>query len=399
MKYVLIVGDGMADRPLAALGGKTPLQAAVKPNMDRVAKEGRTGLVKTCPPEWFPGTEVCTMALMSYDPVTFFRGRGPLEALGRGLALKKNEVAYRCNLVTVKGGAMEDYSAGHITTEEAKPLVQMLDKRLGLEDMAFHAGVSYRHLMVWKGGSEDVRSTPPHNIVGQPFADHLPAGKGESKLRQVMEDSRILLEGHEVNRTRRAKGLRPGNMIWLWSPGKTPVVPAFKEKYGIGGGVISAVDVVRGIGVLAGLEVIKVPGATGYFDTDYAAKGAAAVKALKSREFVFVHVEAPDEAGHEGLVEEKVKAIERIDEHVVGQILAAESKLGGLGVLLMPDHPTPIDVRTHVDDPVPVAMRRPGDAPDGVDRFDEESVKGGSLAVTEATALLDEFFANREAAG
>ncbi len=382
----------MADRPVPELNGKTPLEVANKPHMDWLAKEGRTGILKTCPPGFSPGTEVCTMALMSYNPAEHFKGRGPLEALGRGITLKKSEVAYRCNLVTVKGDTLEDYSAGHITDDEAKPLIQMLDKRLGLEEIRFHPGVSYRHLMVWRGGSEDVKSTPPHNIVGQPFKGHLPSGKGETKLLQLMEDSRVLLEGHEVNRARRAKGLKSANMIWLWSPGRTPVVPSFKEKYGITGGVISAVDVVRGIGVLAGLEIIKVPGATGYFDTNYKGKGDAAVKVLRNADFVFVHVESPDEAGHQGLVQEKVKAIEQMDEHVVGTILKAQPKLGDLSILLMPDHSTPVTVKIHVDDPVPVVLYRTHGRADAVDRYDETAVQAGSLKVADAWKLLDLFF-------
>lgn len=382
----------MSDRPVDALGGKTPLQAAVKPHMDRLAREGETGLVRTCPPGMNPGTEVCMTAVMSYDPVTSFKGRGPLEALGRGIELKKSEVAFRCNLVTVKGDALADFSAGHISDEEAKTLIQMLDKRLGGEKMTFHAGVSYRHLMVWRGGSDEVKTTPPHNIVGQNWKEHLPKGKGEAKLLQLMQDSRILLDGHEVNRARKLKGKNPGNMIWLWSPGRPPVVKDFKEKYGVTGGVITAVDIVRGLGKLAGLELIKVPGATGYFDTNYKGKGDAAVKALKSSDFVMVHVEAPDEAGHEGNVEEKVAAIQRMDEFIVGPLLAAQPKLGDLSILLLPDHPTPIALKGHAEDPVPVALWRSNALKTGPATYDEESVKTGPIQLEEGWRLLDRMF-------
>ncbi len=397
MKYVLIVGDGMADLPVPELGGRTPLQAAVKPQMDRLAREGETGLVRTCPPGMSPGTEVCMTAVMSYDPVKYFKGRGPLEALGRGIELKKSEVAFRCNLVTVKGNVLEDFTSGHITDEEARPLLQMLDKRLGLEEIRFHAGVGYRHLMVWRGGSDEVKTVPPHNIVGQPWKDHLPKGKGEAKLLQLMEDSRVLLDGHEVNRARRAKGLRSANMIWLWSPGKTPSAPNFMTKYGIGGAVISAVDVVRGVGALAGLEPLKVPGMTGYFDTNYKGKGDAAVKALKSHDFVLVHVEAPDEAGHEGLAGEKVKAIEAMDTHIVGPLLAAQPKLGDLSLLLMPDHPTPVTLKVHTPDPVPVALWRSNAPVAGPAAYDEAACAPGPIQLTDGWTLLDKFFAKNPA--
>ena len=393
MKYALIVGDGMADLPVPELGGKTPLQAANKPHMDRLAREGRVGLVRTTPPGLPPGTEICMTAVMSYEPAKYYTGRGPLEALGRGIQLKKSEVAFRCNLVTVKGDTLVDYAAGHVTDAEAKALIEMLDKRLGLEEMTFHAGVSYRHLMVWRGGSDEVKTTPPHNIPGQKWMEHVPKGKNEAKLLQIMKDSRVLLDGHEVNRARRAKGLNPANMIWLWSPGRTPTAPTFEQKFGMTGGVITAVDIVRGLGVLAGLELIKVPGATGGFDTDYAAKGQAAVKALRTQPFVLAHVEAPDEAGHQGLVDEKVKAIERLDEHIVGPILAAQPRLGDLSILVLPDHYTCLSNRSHDATPVPVALWRSGDpGHDAAAAYDEASAAGGSLSLDDGWTLLDRFF-------
>ena len=391
MKYALVVGDGMSDRPVPELGGKTPLEVARKPHMDRLAKEGQVGYVRTCPPGVQPGTEICMLSVMGYDPAQYFRGRGPLEALGRGIELKKSEVAWRCNLITVNGDLLDDFSAGHITDAEARQLIQMLDKRLGGDEIRFHPGVSYRHLMVWRGGSEEVKTMAPHDIVGQPWLQHVPKGKGEARLLALMQDSRVLLDGHEVNRARRAKGLKSANMIWLWSPGKIPVAPGFGRKYGMTGSVISAVDVVKGIGVLAGLEVVKVPGATGYFDTNYKGKGEAAVKALKEKDFVLVHVEAPDEAGHTGLCQEKISAIERLDEFVVGALLKAAPKLGGLSVLVLPDHATPITVKAHADDPVPFILYRPGAPADTVERYDEAAAKNGSLNVEEGWKLLDLF--------
>ncbi len=366
--------------------------AAKKPHMDRLAREGETGLARTCPPGMNPGTEVCMTAVMSYDPVQYFKGRGPLEALGRGIEMKKSEVAFRCNLVTVKGDTMADFSAGHITDEEARPLIQMLDKRLGAEEMTFHAGVSYRHLMVWRGGSDEVTTVPPHNIVGQNWKEHVPKGKGEAKLLQMLQDSRVLLDGHEVNRARKLKGKNPANMIWLWSPGRPPIVPDFAKKYGLSGAVITAVDIVRGLGVLAGLEQVKVPGATGYFDTNYKGKGDATVKALKTHDFVLVHVEAPDEAGHEGNTAEKVAAIERMDEFIVGPLLKAQPKLGDLSILLMPDHPTPITLKGHAEDAVPVALWRSTAPVAGPATYDEEAVKSGPIQLDEGWRLLDRFF-------
>jgi len=390
---VLVIGDGMSDRPVEALGGKTPLMAAVKPNMDRLAREGTLGTAITCPKGFNPGTEVAVTVLMGYDPKLFFTGRGPLEALGRGVELKKSEIAWRCNLVTVTlADLMEDYSAGHITDAEAKELILMLDKRLGGEDIKFMPGVSYRHLMIWRGGSDEVKTFPPHNIVGMPFRPHMPTGRGEKKLAQLVDDSRILLEGHEINRARRAKGLRTANMIWPWSPGRFPKMPSIREKYGLAGGVISAVDIVKGIGTAAGLEVIRVPGATGYFDTNYTAKGEAAVKALKKSDFVVVHVEAPDEAGHEALTDEKIKSIGEIDEKVLGAILKAQPKLGDLSIMVMPDHATPIAVKGHVDDPVPfVIWRSNAIIASGAAGFDEDSAGSAPLRVEEGWKLMDSF--------
>jgi 2,3-bisphosphoglycerate-independent phosphoglycerate mutase len=391
MKYAVIVGDGMGDRPVPALGGSTPLAVARKPNMDALAREARLGLVTTCPAGFTPGTEVCAMTLLGYDPKAYFSGRGPLEALGRGIELRKSEVAFRLNLVTVKGDQMADYSAGHIGDAEAKALVQMLDKRLGGEEIKFHPGVGYRHLMVWRGGADEVKTWAPHDIMGQPWKQFIPQGKGEKRLLQLMEDSRVLLDGHEVNRARRMKGLSPANMAWPWSPGRVPTVPGFRDKYGVGGAVISAVDIVKGLGIMAGLEPIRVPGATGYFDTNYRGKGDAAVKVLRKSDFVLVHIEAPDEAGHEGKLDEKVKAIEQIDEHILGPLMAARAKLGEVAFLVMPDHLTPLTDRAHVADDVPVLMARPGIPPDGLDCFSEACAARGSIRMTEGWELMGTF--------
>ncbi|MEK7476168.1 MAG: cofactor-independent phosphoglycerate mutase [Candidatus Coatesbacteria bacterium] len=404
MKYALIVPDGAADRPLAELGGKTPLQVAKTPNLDRLVREGSIGLVRTCPTGMTPGTEVCLMDLMGYDPREYFRGRGPLEALGEGIELKKSEVAFRCNLVTVQGELLDDYSAGHITDAEGKEIIQMLDKRLGSDEIRFLPGASYRHLMIWRGGSDEVKTIGPHHIMGQPWKANLPKGKGEAKLLQMMEDSRVLLMGHEVNRARRMKKLKVANMIWLWSPGRLPSMPDYRTKFGLGGVMITAVNIGRGMGKLAGLEIVKVPGATGYFDTNYKGKGDAAVKALKTNDLAVVHIEAPDEAGHDGNVAEKVRAIEAVDEFVIGALLKAQPKLGALSILVLPDHATPVEVKNHTDEPVPFVIWRGQPVPAGKmpameegPGFDEAAGAASGVIVEEGWTLLDRFFLPRGA--
>jgi 2,3-bisphosphoglycerate-independent phosphoglycerate mutase len=362
MKYIVIIGDGMADRPLKELGGKTPLQAALTPNMDRLASEGTQGKVRTVPEGMPPGSDVANLSILGYDPRKYYSGRAPLEASSIGVKLAEEDVAFRCNLVTLKfnrdrtRAVMEDYSSGHITTEEAKGLIKEIDKNLGSEVIRFYPGVSYRHLMVWSKGAVEVECVPPHDIIGKEISDYLPVGKGEDVVRRIMMDSVDILEGHPVNRERMKRGKNPGNSVWLWGQGKRPALPTFQEKYGITGSLISAVDLTKGLGIYAGFRILDVPGATGYLDTNYRGKADAALDSLRSADFVYIHVESPDEAGHSGQYKDKIKAIEDLDALVVGTIMNNAEKLGEHRILLLPDHPTPVELRTHTADPVPFVL-------------------------------------------
>lgn len=362
MKYVIIIGDGMADRPLKELGGKTPLQVAFTPNMDKMAREGLCGSVRTIPPRLHPGSDIANMSILGYDPRVFYSGRAPLEAAGMKVELGENDIAYRCNLVTLKHNRdktkaiMEDYSGGHISTEEATILINDLNRDLGGDDIKFYPGVSYRHLMVWRDGCLNIECTPPHDIIGKDIADYLPTGKGEEVLRRLMRDSVGILDSHPVNRERVAKGKRPANSIWLWGQGKKPGIPKFRDKYSIDGAIVSAVDLTKGLGIYAGFEPLNVPGVTGYIDTNYAGKAEYSLEALKRIDLVYIHVEAPDEAGHSGNYIDKIKAIEDIDALVVGTILRGMKSFDEYKILLMPDHATPIEVRTHTDEPVPFVI-------------------------------------------
>lgn len=395
MKYVVLVPDGAADYPLKELGDKTPLQVARKPNMDFLARCGITGTVKTVPDDMDPGSDVANLSLFGYDPRRHYTGRGPLEAASRGIRLGQNEVAFRCNLVTVDGDSLKDYGAGHISSEEAKELIKYVGKKLGRSGLAFYPGVSYRHLMVIEGDFSAVQCVPPHDIVGGPVRGNLPRGEGAAIFRELMLASRDILEEHPINLERGDLGRNPANMIWLWGQGKAPTMPSFAEKYGLKGCVISAVDLIKGIGVYAGLKVIDVPGATGYFDTDYGAKADYALKALEEGDFAFVHVEAPDEAGHAGDIEAKIEAIERFDERLVGRVMEGLDVYGGYKILVAPDHPTPITVRTHVIDAVPFAIYSTSGQADDVKTFDEVSAKAGSIHLAEGYKLMDVFLCDQ----
>ncbi len=391
MKYVVLVPDGAADYPLKELGNKTPLQVARKPNMDFLARWGITGTVKTIPEGMDPGSDVANLSLFGYDPRIYYTGRGPLEAANRGIKLGPDEVAFRCNLVTVNGDSLRDYSAGHISNEEARELIEYVDKKLGRSGLTFYPGVSYRHLMVIEGDFSSVQCIPPHDITGGSIRKNLPRGQGENILRELMLASRDILEEHPINLKRRSLGKNPANMIWLWGQGKAPTMPSFAEKYGLKGYVISAVDLIKGIGVYAGLKAIDVPGATGYFDTDYGAKADYALKALEEGDFVFVHVEAPDEAGHTGDIEAKIEAIERFDERLVGRVMKGLDVHRDYKILVAPDHPTPIAVGMHVVDAVPFAIYSTLGQADDVEVFDEVSAQAGSVHLAEGYKLMDIF--------
>ncbi|CAO0823397.1 putative 2,3-bisphosphoglycerate-independent phosphoglycerate mutase [Desulfarculales bacterium] len=360
MKYLILVGDGMGDRPLVQLGGRTVLEIAYTPHMDRLAQEGLLGLAQTVPADKDPGSDVANMSLMGFDPASFHTGRSPIEAAAMGVELAKGQIAFRCNLVTLEYGngamVMQNYAAGHITTPEAVQLIVALDETLGGAGLKFHQGLSYRHLLVWDEGPLTVASVPPHDRSGQAVDDVL-AKHGElGRLTALTRASWPVLAQHPVNLARRAAGRPEANSIWLWGQGTRPAFSSLSERFGLHGVVISAVDLVKGLGKLSGLQVVEVPGATGFLDTNYAGKVAAALAGLQQGNLAYVHVEAPDEAGHGGVLSDKIKAVEDFDAQVVGPLLQGLADLGGHRVLLATDHYTPISVMTHTREPVPFVI-------------------------------------------
>ncbi|MBI4373113.1 MAG: cofactor-independent phosphoglycerate mutase [Candidatus Omnitrophica bacterium] len=354
MKRVVIVPDGVGDWPIKELGGKTPLQAARKPNLDDLCKHSILGTLKTCPDGMYPGSDVCGLSLMGYDPKIGYTGRAPLEAANVGILLQPGELAFRCNLVHEEKGILTDYSADHITTDEANVLIRELQGKLGSDLISFHTGKMYRHIMRYKhSGDLEVVTDQPHDFQGEAFETHWPKGKGADLLIELTQKSRKILADHPVNQKRKNEGKKPANMIWLWGGGAAPKLETFERKYGLVGGVISAVDLLNGLGRLIGWEIISVPGATGYFDTDYAAKGRYAIEALERLDLVFIHVEATDEAGHVGNFKEKIRAIENIDQYIVGPLVKYLKQKGEWRLFVAPDHYTPTEKKTHVREPVP----------------------------------------------
>jgi len=362
MKYVVLIGDGMAGRPLKELGYKTCLQKARTPNMDRLAAEGEAGKVRTVPKGFEPGSDVANLSILGYDPSKYYSGRAPLEAAYQGIKLGPKDVAFRCNLVNLifKGSkaVMNDYSAGHITTNESRALIKEIDKNLGRKDISFYPGVSYRHLMVWRNGKEKIKCTPPHDISGRSIDNCLPKGKGAEVLQKLKNEAVGILLANPVNKDRIKRGLPPANSVWFWGQGRKLSIPKFKDKYKLKGALISAVDLTKGLGICAGFDVLNVKGATGYIDTNYAGKANAALKTLDKHDLVYVHVEAPDEAGHNGNIEDKIRAIEDFDSKVVGRIMKGMKRFKEYSILLMPDHATPIRAMTHTDEPVPFVIYR-----------------------------------------
>jgi 2,3-bisphosphoglycerate-independent phosphoglycerate mutase len=362
MKYVILIGDGMADRRLKELDGKTPLEAAFTPNMDKLAREGTQGSVRTVPEGMQPGSDVANMSILGYDPSEFYSGRGPLEAASMGVELKETDMAFRCNLVTLgfnkekTRAHMADYSADHVTSAESRVLMEELNREIGSKGVIFYPGVSYRNLMVWAEGEAEAELTPPHDITGKDITDYLPMGPGGEFLQDLMRSSVGILERHEVNAKRVGKGKRPANSIWLWGQGRKPSLPMLEEKYGIRGAMVSAVDLTKGLGIYAGMDILDVPGVTGYLDTNYAGKAEYSLKALEGVDLVYIHVEAPDEASHEGDYRNKIKAIEDFDALVVGAVMRGMKAFDEYRVLLMPDHATPVEVMTHTDEPVPFVI-------------------------------------------
>ena len=393
-KRIILLGDGMPDEPIKELGGKTPLQAANCPNMDRMASEGSTGRVKTVPDGMPPGSDVTNMGLLGYDPKKYYTGRAPLEAAGMGIGLGPEDIAYRCNLVTLLAGkegvVMEDFSAGHIGSDEAAELIKALNNYFGDPDIVFHPGVSYRHLMIWKNGSEKVETTPPHDITGQDIKEFLPKGEAGEKLRLITGEAQIVMKNHAVNKTRKSQGKNEANSIWLWGQGKAPSMPSLKESRGLSGAMISAVDLMNGIAALAGMEVIKVEGATGYIDTNYNGKAQAAIEALREKDLVFLHLEAPDEAGHSGSLENKIRAIEDFDEKIVGPLMEEVASLGGRAIVLS-DHATPLSIRTHTCEPVPFAIWPGYTGGSGNRSFDESLTQNPELSFDKGYLLFEKF--------
>ena len=388
MKYIVVVGDGMADCPVPELGNRTPLQVASKPNMDSIAAKGRSGLLKTVPDGLSSGSDVAILSVLGFNPEQFYTGRGALEAAARGIKLEDEDIAFRCNLITEKDGVLADYSAGHITSSDSVPLLEAVKRACEKPGVIeFYPGLDYRHFLILRNApyALQVECAPPHDFVGTEVAKVLPkaklpaAEKTAALLREAILKSKDILEAHPVNVARQKKGKNPGNMIWPWGGGKKPSLPSFGEKYGLKAAVISAVDLVKGIGIYAGMKVIDVPGATGREDTNYEGKADAALKALREHDLVFVHVEAPDEAGHVGDYKLKVKTIEDLDRRLLGRIISGLKEPYAIAVL--PDHPTPIKIRTHTREPVPFAIKAPSLEPDGVQRFDEDSAKKGGFGV------------------
>ena len=401
MKYIILIGDGMADSPIAELGNRTPLEAANTPNMDALAGSGSFGLFRTVPDGYSPGSDVANLSVLGYSPAKYYTGRAPLEAASIGVKLGPTDIAFRCNLVTLveKDGStiMGDYSSGHITTEDAAGMIPDLDRALQPEGVRLYLGTSYRHLMVWKDGEKALKTTPPHDISDKVIDDYLPRGERAEKLVRLMMLSQGVLKDHPVNRQRIAAGKKPATSIWLWGQGSAPAMPTIKERFGVDGAIISAVDLMKGIGIYAGLEVIKVPGATGYIDTNYEGKAQAALKALESKDFVCVHVEAPDEAGHNGDLKDKMRAIEDFDSRIVGPVLKGAEKFGEFSVMVLPDHPTPIAIKTHTRDAVPFVLYRSGQKGSPV-KYCEKNAMATGLLADDCRALAEEFYGKAEKA-
>lgn len=394
MKYIVLLGDGMPDEGIESLGGKTPLQFARTPAMDFMAQTGLMGLAHTIPPGYPPGSDVANLSVFGYDPRTCYTGRSPLEAASMGVSLGPDDVAFRLNLVNLRNDdgtvTMADYSSGHITTEEGQELVAALAAALGDREFEFHPGVSYRHLLVWRNGKVKLDLTPPHDISGKCIEPYLPKGDGAETLLRLMKHSQEILANHPLYQQRLDAGKKPATSIWLWGHGKAPRMETYRDKFGLSGAVISAVDLIRGIGVYAGLEVIKVPGATGYLDTNYQGKVDAALAALERHDFVYLHVEAPDESSHSGSIENKIQAIEDFDARIVAPICEGIKKFGEYRILCTPDHPTPLRLMTHTSEAVPFIIYRGEDlVKPGIEGYDEISAAKTGFVLEDGFRLME----------
>ena len=402
MKYIIVLGDGMADEPLAAYGGKTPLQMADKPVIDSLARLGRTGRLKTVPEDMHPGSEIANLSVLGYQVQSVFEGRGVLEAASIGVALEENDLALRCNLVCIENENIKNHSAGHISNVEAYELIEFLNKKLGNEIIRFYPGVSYRHLLVIKGGKKQLNCTPPHDVPGRPFRPCLITPETEDAaatarlLNYLILRSQALLAEHPINIRRKEAGKDMANSIWPWSPGYKPQMPTLKELFGIKkSAVISAVDLIQGIGVYAGMDVIKVDGATGLYDTNYEGKAQAAINALKDHDLVYLHVEASDEAGHEGDVELKTRTITYLDQRIVKFLVDETRKMSEpVTIAVLPDHPTPCATRIHTRDAVPFIIYRPGETPDAAQFYDEFEVEKGAYGMLKGDEFMKALLGN-----
>jgi 2,3-bisphosphoglycerate-independent phosphoglycerate mutase len=397
MKYIIVLGDGMADEPLAAYGGKTPLQMAEKPVIDDLAKKGRTGLLKTVPDDMHPGSEIANLSVLGYDVHKVFEGRGVLEAASIGVTLEEGDLAFRCNLICIENENIKNHSAGHISNAEAYELIEFLNKKMGNETIRFYPGVSYRHLLVIKGGKKQLDCTPPHDVPGKPFrpclikTENAESAATAKLLNYLILRSQALLADHPVNLKRKEAGKDPANSVWPWSPGYKPQMPTLKEMFGIEkSAVISAVDLIQGIGVYAGMDVIKVEGATGLYDTNYEGKAKATIEALKDHDLVYLHVEASDEAGHEGDVELKTKTIGYLDSRIVKYLVAEAEKMEEpVTIAVLPDHPTPCATKIHTREAVPFLIYRPGEMPDVAMFYDEFEVAKGSYGLIKGRQFME----------
>ncbi len=402
MKYVIVLGDGMADEPIASLGGKTPLQAADTPAMDWLAAHGRNGRLNTVPAGFEPGSEIANMAVLGYDLNEVFEGRGSLEAASMGVDILPGQMAMRCNLICIENEKIKNHSAGHISSEEAAELIAYLQEKLGGGDVNFFPGVSYRHLLKLTGGNKQIKCIPPHDVMGTLFREVMihplteDAAATAARLNDLILESQKILPEHPVNKSRVNRGKDPANSIWPWSPGYKPNMKTLAELYGIRNGVvISAVDLIKGIGVYAGLTNINVEGATGLYDTNYEGKVAAAIDALKTNDFVYLHIEASDEAGHEGDVALKIKTIEYLDHRIVKPLLEATAKMDEpVAIAVLPDHPTPCRIKTHTAAPIPFAIYKRGNQPDTVQQYDEISAEKGIYGLMSDDQFIRELFRN-----
>ena len=383
MKYVVVLYDGMADYPVPALGGKTPMMCAKKPNMDYLAQRSEVGLIKTVADGLKPGSDVANMSVMGFDPMKFYTGRSPLEAASIGIDMKPSDVSLRCNLVTLSEDGkpyeektIEDYCADDISTEEAEEIIKTIEEELGTDEFKFYSGVSYRHCLIWANGTTDLGTmTAPHDITGKVITDYLSTAENAKPLIEMMKKSYDILKDHPVNIARKAQGKRPANSIWLWGEGTRPAMQSFEEIFGIKGSVVSAVDLIKGIGGCAKMEVAEVEGATGYLDTNFEGKANAALDLLERNDLVYIHFEAPDECGHRNEPENKVKAIEMIDSRVLPILFDGLKKYDDYKIMILPDHPTPIVTRTHASDPVPYLIYHKNNEITGVDTINEETAK------------------------